>query len=656
MATTAGRTSITTKPDNEGHGGDTAGQETLPGSTCDSSYKRAADQAFREMEVWMEADKRAFADYGYSRSSSLSIARSPDTSSPIYPERAIRPLPKSKLNSKLSPEQRSSIVYPPDPQPMPPPLSFTVQEPGTLVGRQPNGLAHRYQYEEPVHHHHCTCDHDHADSGDEEVEFDHPDYRYSTNGAVVADANGKVRPPDYGQRSPLEASRVPTKPPPPGSAASSADGYESFENTSNKKKRKIPLSSASSMHQSQLSAEMANMGISQGEGGGDGRDVAYGQHYAPMSSPGGTGISGAGRGRYGRQNSRNERRPLGSGSMNTVNFGKRSQGISEPELSSEGSVGLTQSHLPEEVSSMDSTDGIISQAIKTAAEQGPLTPQKGKENISLLQQSASSSTTPKTQFTFSCESESASKMVDQHAAVASYGTPTPGARANGHPAAKGMMATQGTQTTPSLRGGQAGATARPPPPPNTNAPGQPAPPPAPKPKPRRRPSKEYELAARQRKLQQEYQNYHHRPTKDNMWICEFCEYETIFGEPPLALIRAYEIKDRQERKKAAEKRRLLEKAKMKNRKGKKGGKNKNNNNNPATPQNNAAGADDAHYDPNLPPPVDGDEYYDDDEYGDEYDPIGPDDGYPPPPPAPAGTPLEGPGHGPSSSRPPPPPA
>ena len=107
------------------------------------------------------------------------------------------------------------------------------------------------------------------------------------------------------------------------STASSADGYESFENTSNKKKRKIPLSSASSMHQSQLSAEMASMGISQGDGALDetGREQLAAQQHshtsAPATSGAGTGISGAGRGRYGRQNSRNERRPLST--MNTVN-------------------------------------------------------------------------------------------------------------------------------------------------------------------------------------------------------------------------------------------------------------------------------------------------------------------------------------------------
>jgi hypothetical protein len=77
----------------------------------------------------------------------------------------------------------------------------------------------------------------------------------------------------------------------------------------------------------------------------------------------------------------------------------------------------------------------------------------------------------------------------------------------------------------------------------------------------------YVLAARQRRLQQEYNNLQHPPAPEDIWICEFCEYESIFGEPPHALIRQYEIKDRKERRRLAEKRRLLEKAKLKGRKG-----------------------------------------------------------------------------------------
>lgn len=98
---------------------------------------------------------------------------------------------------------------------------------------------------------------------------------------------------------------------------------------------------------------------------------------------------------------------------------------------------------------------------------------------------------------------------------------------------------------------------------------QPAPQPAPK-KSRRRTGKEYLIAARQRREQQKWRNEHHPLPKEDQWTCEFCEYEQIFGTPPVALIKQYEIKDRHARKQEAERRRLLEKAKMKGRKGKKG--------------------------------------------------------------------------------------
>ena len=94
-------------------------------------------------------------------------------------------------------------------------------------------------------------------------------------------------------------------------------------------------------------------------------------------------------------------------------------------------------------------------------------------------------------------------------------------------------------------------------------------------KPCRSLDKQYKIAARDRRLRQEYTNYHHAPKEEDIWICQFCEYESIFGEKPSNLIRQYEAKDRRERKRLAEKRRLLEKAKMKGRKGKKGKNSKN---------------------------------------------------------------------------------
>ncbi|RMY26510.1 hypothetical protein D0866_10827 [Hortaea werneckii] len=351
--------------------------------------------------------------------------------------------------------------------------------------------------------------------------------------------------------------------------------------------------------------------------------------------------------------------------------------------------------------------GIISQAIKSAAEQGPLTPPSAAKSAgSGGRESRASNTTPKTQFTFHCESESANKMeqqaADQRAAYAhaqqqaqvayqqqrdaqvkyaqaayntpgSYPAPVGSVPVNGRMAAGGQVPAvgagrpgPGTQTTNMRQAPNMPANGNRPPPPPAGHPGQaPLPPnqhgqqpaPPPKPKPRRRPSKEYALAARQRQLQQEYTNYHHRPTKDNLWICEFCEYEDIFGVPPLAMIRRYEIRDRQERKKAEEKKRLLEKARAKGRKGKKG-KGKNNNGGNAGQQGGAHAAngqqqhpDDGAYghgDHLGPPPPGEEEFYDDDEeeeyedgeYGDEYEPTGPDDGhgYYSPPPPPTGTP------------------
>lgn len=136
---------------------------------------------------------------------------------------------------------------------------------------------------------------------------------------------------------------------------------------------------------------------------------------------------------------------------------------------------------------------------------------------------------------------------------------------------------------------------------------------------RRRTGKEYLIAARQRRQQQEFRNFHHPPAPEEVWICEFCEYERIFGTPPEALIKQYEIKDRRIRKQEAERRRLLEKAKMKGRKGKKGSK--------AT-QKPAATTHDRqpqHQPSQQPPPMhqslsqgtQSEEYYDD-EYDEDY--------------------------------------
>jgi hypothetical protein len=88
------------------------------------------------------------------------------------------------------------------------------------------------------------------------------------------------------------------------SSLSGPDGYEAFENTNNKKKRKIPTSGSLSIHHSSLTSDLAQLGInSTNDGVGD----EYGGSNAGQNS--GLGVQGAGRGHFTRRG--NARRPLG---------------------------------------------------------------------------------------------------------------------------------------------------------------------------------------------------------------------------------------------------------------------------------------------------------------------------------------------------------
>lgn len=146
--------------------------------------------------------------------------------------------------------------------------------------------------------------------------------------------------------------------------------------------------------------------------------------------------------------------------------------------------------------------------------------------------------------------------------------------------------------------------------------------PSPK-KSRRRDAKELRLAARARRRQTEAQNLHNPPKPEDIWICEFCEYESIFGGPPAALVRQYEIKDRKLRQQEEERRRLLEKAKMRSRKGRKG-KAPAKSSNPAQDRNPPHGGNEAaHMHSNNSQETQSEEY-DEEEY-DEEEEFGPDE-------------------------------
>lgn len=205
--------------------------------------------------------------------------------------------------------------------------------------------------------------------------------------------------------------------------------------------------------------------------------------------------------------------------------------------------------------------GIISDAIANAEKLGSF---KAQENTSLLHQPQSARSTPaSTQFTFTCDSQvpgslawpgsdpkmSASASSDYDIPVRSY--PHSRIGFSHQSATPGTSPQAGVPSDSSLQGEapQSEASER---------------------RNRRRAARDLHIQARKRREDTARQNYFHPQRSEDLWICEFCEYERIFGYPPVALIRQYEIKDRKIRQQEEERRRVWEKAKARSRKGKKG--------------------------------------------------------------------------------------
>ncbi|TVY65537.1 hypothetical protein LSUE1_G007431 [Lachnellula suecica] len=512
---------------------------------------------------------------------------SPDAISP-YSERPIRPLPKRRLRERLSLDAAESIKYPPTPKSTTPLFyPYNLREDagtnGLVESQHPSERERADEMERGYITRKCG---DELDSDEDEAAY--RSRIYSRHSETTTGRSYRyVQKPD------------PKNPQPPASTASSADGYDSFENTNNKKKRKIPTPGDSNLNGTHLSSEMAGMGIS----GPDDLADDVGGGVGPYHSPGSAvsqGLSGPGRGRYGRI--RNGRSPLRTLSDSNWSNGRTAKQRQQWPLTTE-------------------TPGIISRSIADAnAEKHPISPARGQENVSLLQQQASKkTTTASTQFTFTCDS--------QVPGTVAWPGPTTSAPLH-HTSAAARMSTHATQTSPNIpaslnvpnavsQAKQGLAASQTP-----HNPKQSPPAAAPK-KTRRRTGKEYLIAARQRRQELEYRNFQHPPSLDDIWICEFCEYERIFGTPPEALIKQYEIKDRRIRKQEAERRRLLEKAKMKGRKGKKGNKAAAAVKNPAAAHDRQA----THQQPQQHAPMNqsqsqsqgtqSEEYYED-EYDDEY--------------------------------------
>ncbi|KAF5242321.1 hypothetical protein FAUST_3332 [Fusarium austroamericanum] len=448
---------------------------------------------------------------------------SPDTASSSFPSRRIRPLPRRRLREKLSPEVADTIKYPPSTHETAPLFYYP---PYTL---KDEGSPPRIGATSPTQQSRRT------ETG--------RNYTPRQNGLGLRDGDDEemVMRSTMVTRSPpkilTRAARRHSKPDqprtnaqPPHSATSSADGYDLFENANNKKKRKIPSAGDAILNSTQLlNNEMGSIAISTDAGHSPTSELHSDRAYPHSGTSGfmanNQGISGPGRGRLGRaRNGRSPLRALPDGNSSWTGRAPKSTQAQWAPGEQEGS-------------------GIISNAIANAEKLRP----QSQDNVSLLQQhSALTKSTPaSTQFTFTCESQVPGTIQwPGHANKHSMST-------QGDPGSlpPGSVAHHDGSSVAASRG--SGSSRR---------------------DSKRRLDRSLNRAARHRR---QVAAETRRKKPDNAthdWMCGFCEYESIFGEPPKALIRAYEIKDRKRRQEEADRKRLLEKAKAKSRKGKKSGK------------------------------------------------------------------------------------
>ncbi|TQV93368.1 hypothetical protein IF1G_07946 [Cordyceps javanica] len=449
---------------------------------------------------------------------------SPDRVPSVFSERPIRPLPKRKLREKLSPEAIRTIQYPPATVHNIPLFYY----PTCNTGEPPRGFSKASGNHQNL-----------ASATPENVELSQP--HGSAPPAVASSAQRGLQ----GALQELVKHHAPTdqgaSPDQNVSAASSIDGYDSLENANNKKKRKIPSASDSTLRGPLFvnsgSIEMLELGSRIDD---DIRATAPALAVSGSSSTHNDGISGSGRGRIGRAvHARSPLRTISDGNntwpSRPLKAGLYQMGTSTQfNFQSDLAFGCQTDHLHADYEAT----GIITNAIANAERLAP----SGQENAgSLLRQHSDfEKTTPVvSQFTFTC-------------GLQVTGTaPWPG-NGSAHcplPQTKGTLAdvSSGEKAT------KAGRRRT-----RINS--------------RRQLEKDIFLAARDRR-RAAMDAYHHSPPRlEDVWICEFCEYERIFGSPPKALIREYEMKDRRYRQEEADRRRLLEKAKAKSRKGRKGNK------------------------------------------------------------------------------------
>lgn len=290
------------------------------------------------IENWLYTDVYPVAG-AYSPPSPLALHYS-DAVSSIFPDRPIRPLPKRRIRSRLSSETADSIL---NSSPSAP-TEKLFQVPylglykhGTGSGSQRSSLEAQASQSldgESNNSYHFTGKDDEGD--EEQVEGiiqSHNDQHQrpaslstpSRLGHAIS-RNERSETTRY-NRQPMCQSMV--------SSGDSVDGYDSFENTNNKKKRKIPTNGN---HHSSLSAEMASMGISStrdldvshaDQDGGISHYYGSGSSAVPAKIN--TGLSAGAKSRFYRSSARRRsaRSPLGVSFNGSNSLRRADEGNSE---------------------------------------------------------------------------------------------------------------------------------------------------------------------------------------------------------------------------------------------------------------------------------------------------------------------------------------
>jgi hypothetical protein len=229
---------------------------------------------------------------------------SPDSVSSLFPDRPIRPLPKRRLRERLSPDVADTIKYPPAPQTKDPlfhyPYSLS-ETASRLSGRGSGWVETSNLGKLDVAEHLQGAGRRNGNPGVDVHQFAAYQARRNLVSRPLHDsASHTARTPQRSNQSTRHS-----HPQPPPSTASSADGYDSFENTNNKKKRKIPTAGEASLNGAHVLSDAGILGMPSPPGTGDeasdvpgGSSTPYYQMTGNMASA--QGISGPGRGRYGR--------------------------------------------------------------------------------------------------------------------------------------------------------------------------------------------------------------------------------------------------------------------------------------------------------------------------------------------------------------------